>query len=82
MVYHELCSIYLHIEPEVDDIAILNDILAPFDAYFAGGFGSGFAAKADVSIEGNHLGANKAELKIGVNDAGGFGRFGSIVQNG
>lgn len=45
MVYHELCSIYLHIEPKVDDIAILNDILAPFDAHFAGGFGSGFAAK-------------------------------------
>ena len=53
-------------------IAVLHDIFLAFYAHFAGFFGFGFAAERDEIVVGNHLGADEAAFKIGMNHAGGL----------
>ena len=51
-------------------------LLAPFTSLFS----AYFAVVSDVIIEANHLSANKAAFKVGVNNAGGFGCVSSFTD--
>jgi len=57
---------------EEDDVAVLDDVVPPFGAGFAALFGFGAPLVVDHIIEGDHFGADKPLLNIGVDLAGGF----------
>ena len=56
----------------MNHIAILHHIFLAFGAHFARFFGFGFAAQRDKVVIRNHLGADKAAFKIGVDNASGL----------
>ena len=66
----------------MDDVAVLDDIFLAFVAGLAGFLGADFAAKRDVVVIGDGVGADEAALEIRVDDAGGRGALvpRSIVQ--
>src|SRR5579863_6681139 len=66
-----------HIEPEMQDVAVLDDVLRAFEAEFARFLGALLAAAGDEVLVGDRFGADEALLKVGVDDAGGLGRLGA-----
>jgi len=64
----------LHIEPEVQDIAVLDDIFLPLQPELARIARACFAIASDVVVIGDGLRADEAFLEIGMNDAGGLRR--------
>lgn len=69
----------LNIEAEVHDVAVLNDVVLALDAKFSGLTDSSFRAVLDVVVILDHLGADEAFLKVGVDHAGALGCFPTFV---
>ena len=69
-----LTGIFLHVEAEVDDVAILHDVVFAFDADEAFFAGRGYAAVFYEVIEVHDLGTDESALEIRVNLAGGLRR--------
>ena len=59
-------------EPEVHDVAVLDDVLLAFEAHLAGFLGADLAAERHEVVVGDGLGADEALLEVGVDDAGGL----------
>ena len=66
-------SFKLHIEQEVDDVAVLHDILLTLGANLALGLGGSHGADVLHILEGDDLGTDEAPLKVGVDLARGLG---------
>lgn len=66
---HGLAS---HVEAEVDDVAILHDVVLALDADLAFLAGGGDAAGGDEVVVVDDLRADEAALEVRVNLAGGF----------
>src|SRR5205807_3181559 len=64
-----------HVEAEVHDIAVLDDVIGAFEAHLAGILGALLAAASGKIGIGDRLGADKALLEIAVDDAGGLRRL-------
>ena len=60
----------LHVEQEMNDIAVLHDIFFALGAHFARFFGLRLATQRDKVVVCNHLGADEAAFEIGVDDTG------------
>src|SRR6478672_10309695 len=57
------------VEPEVHDIAFLDDVGLAFEAELASLAGARFAAPRDERVVGDHLGADEAALEVAVDCA-------------
>src|SRR3546814_2574797 len=64
-----------HVEAEVEDVAVLDDVLLALRPHLAGFLGAVLAAAADEVLVGDGLGADEAALEVGVDDAGGLRRL-------
>src|SRR6185312_8736266 len=64
----------LHVEEDVDDVAVLDDVLLAFGAEEAALLGFGFAACSHKVVEADDFGADEATAQVAVDFAGGFGR--------
>ena len=51
------------------DVAIFDDVVAPFEAHLAGFLRALLAFACDVVCVGDHFGADEALFEVGVNDA-------------
>src|SRR5690349_435090 len=60
----------LHVEAELDDVAIAHDVVLALDAGLARGAGGGQRAGRDEVVVGNHLGLDEPALEVAVDDAG------------
>ena len=60
----------LHIEPEMDNVAIFHEVVLAFQAPFAGIFGAVFAVIFDEIVVTNYFGTDKAFFKVSVDDTG------------
>src|SRR5215216_2446224 len=60
----ELCG-----KPEIDDIAVLNDIFLAFEPHLAVFAADGHRAASDERVIGDDLGANESTLNVAVNFA-------------
>src|SRR6185436_10632052 len=58
-------------EAEVDDVAVLDDVVLPFEAYFAVIAAGGHRAAADQRLVGDDFGADEAARDVAVDLAGG-----------
>ena len=68
------CVLYnLHIEAEVHDVAVLHDVFFAFYGHLAGVAYGALAAEGHIVVVFDNLGADKAFLKVGVDDTGAFG---------
>ena len=56
----------LHGEPEVDDVAVLHDVVLALEPEFPGLAASGLAPEAYEVLVGDHLGADEAALDVAV----------------
>ena len=70
----------LNIEQEVDDVAVLHDILLALGANLALGLGGGHGADGLQILEGDDLGTDEATLEVGVDLAGGLGSLGATLD--
>src|SRR6516225_7589155 len=61
-------------------VAIRDDILLAFQAQFAGIARAGFAAKRDIVLTSDGLGADEPLLEVRMNHAGGGRGFGAAVN--
>src|SRR5476649_1285157 len=66
------------VEPEMHDIAVGDDIVGAFQSHLTGILGALLAAAGDKVTVGNRLGADKALLEIGVDDARGLRRLAAV----
>ena len=80
MEIHDRFSVCLHVEAEVDHIAVLNDVLLALAAEKALLLRGGNAAAADHIVEIDRLGTDKAALDVGVDLAGGLRRLGAVFD--
>src|SRR5438552_5500368 len=62
----------LYSKPEVDDVAVLHDVLLALEAELPRLPALRLASVADELVEGDHLGADEAALDVAVDLAGGF----------
>src|SRR5215207_11243717 len=60
------------VEAEVDDVALLHDVVFAFEAEEALLAGGGVGAGAGEVVVGDDLGADEAALDVGVDGAGGL----------
>ena len=65
----------------MNDIAIRDRIVFAFQPPATGILGTLFAPMLHVVLEANHLRANKALLKIGMNNRGGLWRSGARADS-
>src|ERR1700694_6127591 len=61
-------------EPEMDDVAVGDDVILALEPKLAGVARAGLAAERHVVLPGDDLGADEAALEIAVDDAGGLRR--------
>src|SRR3954454_3505426 len=61
-----------YLGPDVDHVAVLNDVVAALDPQGATVAGGGVAAGVDQLVPGDHLGADEALLDVAVNPARGL----------
>lgn len=54
------------VEPEINNVSVLDHVIFPFDAHLAGLFRPLLAAAGDVLFVGDDLGANEAALEVAV----------------
>src|ERR1700683_3472834 len=64
----------LDIEAKMHDVAFAHQVFLAFEPQPPGIPRTGLAAKVDVILERNDLGANESALEVGVNNAGGLRR--------
>src|ERR1700733_8741578 len=62
-------------EAEMHDVAVLHNVIFALKPHPAGVARSGFSAACHVIVVSDGLGADKATLEIGVNDASGLRRL-------
>ena len=62
----------LHVEAEVDHVAVLHGVVAALEAHLARGARPGHALRGDQFGLGHDLGADEAALDVAVDQAGGF----------
>src|SRR5712691_12233031 len=62
-------------EAEEADIAILHDIIAPFEPHLSAFPSGGVGSRGDEVIVGNDLRLDEAALDVAVDDTGGLGRL-------
>src|SRR5690606_4706994 len=65
----------LHVEPEVDHVAVLDDVLLPLDAQLALLAQRRLRAGLHPILPGGDLGPDEAPLEVGVDHAGGARRL-------
>ena len=70
----------LNIEQEVDDVAVLHDVVLAFAAYQALCLGGCHGAAGLHILKGDNLSADKAPLKVGVDFTGGLGGLGALLN--
>ena len=70
----------LDVEQEVDDVAVLHDILLALGANLALGLGGGHGADVLQILKGDDLGPDEAPLEVGVDLAGGLGSLGAPLD--
>ena len=58
-------TVYLNVEAEVEDVAVLDDVVLAFQPQLAGIARAGLAVQRHVVVEGNGLGADG--LHSGIN---------------
>src|SRR2546426_12631773 len=58
-----------HREPEMDDVAVLDDVVLAFEAELPRLAAARLAAVADEVVVGDHLGADEAALDVAVHAA-------------
>ncbi len=64
--------IFSHIEPEIKNIAVLDDVVAPLGAHLAGVLGALLAVAGGEIPPRDGLGADEAALEVGVDGGGGL----------
>ena len=69
----------LDVEPEAHDVAVLDDVIRPFEAHAAGVACSHLAIGGEIGI-GDRFRADKAFLEVGVDLAGCLRGFGSFLD--
>src|SRR2546428_12645304 len=67
----------LNRKSEMDNVAVLDDVLFPFEAKLSCLLALGFASKGDEILIGNHLGADEAALPATADSSRTFPRAGS-----
>ena len=70
----------LDVEQEVDDVAVLHDVLLALGADLALGLGGGHGTDGLQILEGDDLGPDEAALEVGVDLAGGLGSLGAPLD--
>src|SRR3546814_17736886 len=70
----------LHVEAEVEDVAVLYQVLRAFDPHLAGFLGAGFAVAGDEVGARDGLGADEAALEVGVDLTGRFRGLGAAAH--
>src|SRR5438552_2780875 len=70
----------LDVEPEVHHVAVLDDVLAAFEAHLPVLFRTLLALAGDEVRIRDHLGADEPLLEIGVDHAGGLRRGVAVVD--
>src|SRR5262249_49855402 len=70
----------LHVEAEMEDVAVLDDVLRAFEAHPAGVLGALLAVIGDEVGVGDGLGADEAFLEVGVDDARRLRRLGAAAD--
>src|SRR5947208_8993933 len=68
----------LNRKAEMDNVAVLNDVLFPFEAKLSCLLALGFASKGDEILIGNHLGTDEAALDVTVDFSCSFPSVGSL----
>src|SRR3546814_17943690 len=68
------------VEAEMEDVAVVDDVLLALLAHLAGVLGGLLAAQGDEALVVDRLRLDEAALEIGVADAGGFRRRGSLLH--
>src|SRR5437867_11413219 len=68
----------LNRKSEMDNVAVLDDVLFPFEAKLSCLLALGFASKGDEILIGNHLGADEAALDVTVDFSRSFPSVGSL----
>ena len=63
----QACS---HVETEVHDVSVLDDVVLALDAHLAGLADGGLGAVVDVVVVLDDLGADETLLEVGVDDTG------------
>lgn len=59
-----------HVEAEVHDVTVLDDVFLAFDRKFAGFADAGLAAQLDVIVVFDDFGTDEAFLEVSMYDAG------------
>ena len=72
---------YLHVEQEVQNVAVFDDVVLAFGAHLAGFLGALFTLVGDEVFIGDGLSADEALLEVGVDLAGGL-RGGGADRDG
>ena len=70
----------LDVKQEVDDVAVLHDILLALGADLALGLGGGHGADGLQILEGDDFGTDEATLEVGVDLTGGLGSLGATLD--
>src|SRR5256885_5550323 len=70
-----------HVEKEVHDVAVLDDVLLPFHTQDAFGAGSRFRAVREELVPADHLRLDETALEVGVDDAGRLRGLGSLADD-
>src|ERR1035441_1362166 len=70
----------LRLESEVEDITVLNQIIAAFQPHFARFLHGSFRTSRNKVVKRNRLSSNKALLEIRMNRTGSLWRFGTLFD--
>src|SRR3954447_10984802 len=70
-----------HVEKEVHDVAVLDDVLLPFHTQDAFRAGSRFRAVREKLVPADHLRLDEPALEVGVDDTGCLRRPGSLADD-
>ena len=77
---HAVRACCSNVEKEVDNVAVLHDILLTLRTDQPLGLGIGHGTAILQILKGNHLGADKAALKVGVDFTGGLRGLGALFD--
>ncbi len=64
-----------HVEPELHDVSVFDDVFFPFDSEFSCFSGFCIASESDEIVEGDGFGRDETAFEVGVDDACGLGGF-------
>src|SRR5690349_23004463 len=69
-----------HVEAELHDVAVRHDVVLALHADPTSLLGLEHGAGSDEVVEGDDLGLDEAALEVGVDDAGGLGGRGALLD--